>query len=243
MDLAGCLILIGIGGMVIAFIFITIKNTSEKRKDIEGHFDQIKDFSPTQRINDGSIILAIDKQRSKICLVDHRQPYITSKVFLPKDLISSKIVEDGETVTKTIRSSQLGGALVGSLALGGMGTVIGGLSGKTQTIGKVNRIDLELIVNDTKKPLYDINFLKFVTEKRSVRHKRAIRQARHWHGLIEVLIKNADIEDRTATNMNSTQNLPSGSIADELKKIAELRDAGVLNGDEFQQQKQKLLEM
>lgn len=39
----------------------------------------------------------------------------------------------------------------------------------------------------------------------------------------------------------NTGNVPSGSTADELAKLAQLRDAGVLSEDEFQSQKARLL--
>ena len=181
-----------------------------------------------------------DRFRKKICLIDHRQQNLTTRVFVYKDLLSSEIFEDGATVTKTVRSSQIGGVLIGGLAFGGVGAIIGGLSGKTQTSGEVKKVDLRLTVNDTKNPLHDINFLGLKTKKDGFLYKRAIQQARHWHGLIEVLIKRADLEDKAA-NTNDTLKLPSGSAADELKKLAELRDAGVLSIEEFQQQKSRLL--
>lgn len=217
-------------------------DTSNKKKAMDDHLDRIKDFSATQKVIglDGNTGLAIDEQRKKICLIDHRQQNVTTRVFVYKDLLSSEIFEDGVTVTKTVRSSQLGGALIGGLALGGVGAIIGGLSGKTQTSGRVKKIDLRLTVNDTQNPLHNINFLDLEINKDTSLYKLAIEQARHWHGLIEVLIKRADLEDKV-TNMNDAPKLPLGSVADELKKLAELRDAGVLSHEEFQQQKTRLL--
>lgn len=73
-------------------------------------------------------------------------------------------------------------------------------------------------------------------------YQKVIERARHWHGLIEVLIKRADEEAKasaTVTNETSSQSL---SIADEIKKLAELRDSGLLSLEEFQKQKVKLLD-
>jgi hypothetical protein len=241
MDFWTLIIIIVVGAIVVAVIRAI--NTSNKKKEMDDHLGRIEDFSATQKVmgSDGSTGLAIDEQRKKICLIDHRLQSITNRVFLYKDLLSSEIFEDDATVTKTVRSSQLGAVLIGGLALGGVGAVIGGLSGKTQTSGKVRKVDLRLTVNDTNNPLHDINFINLETKKDGILYKLAIQQARHWHGLIEVLIKRADIEDKAAINTNDILKLPSGSVADELKKLAELRDAGVLSVDEFQQQKSRLL--
>lgn len=223
------LVIIGlVGGVGLAII--QTGNISKKKKAMEDHLARIDDFSATQKVmgGDGNTGLAIDEQRKKVCLIDNRQQTVSLRVVSYKDLLSSEIFEDGATVTKTVRSSQIGGALIGGLALGGVGAIIGGLSGKTKTSGKVKKFALRLTVNDTKNPLHDVNFLYQGT------------QARHWHGLVEVLIKRADTEDKTNIT-NSTPQIQPASIADEIKKLAELRDSGVLSVDEFQQQKARLL--
>ena len=234
------IIVIVVGAVLLGLIQAI--NTSNKKKAMDDHLSRIKDFSATQKImgSDGTTGLAIDEQRKKICLIAHKQQNVTTRVFEYKDLLSSEVFEDGATVTKTVRSSQIGGALIGGVALGGVGAIIGGLSGKTQTSGKVKKVDLRLTINDTNNPLHDINFLGLETKKDGFIYKQAIQQARHCHGLIEVLIKHADLEEK-AENTNHTMKLPSASVADELKKLAELRDAGVLSTEEFQQQKSRLL--
>lgn len=234
-------VMIIVTGLIVVVI-IDVKNTSNRQKAMEDHLGRMDNFSASQKVIgvNGVTGLAIDEQRKKICLIGHIQENVAVRVFLYRDLLSSEIFEDGATVTKTVRSSQIGGALIGGLALGGVGAIIGGLSGKTQTSGKINAVALRLTVNDSKNPLHDIYFINFETKKDGFLYGQAIQQARHWHGLIEVLIKRADLEDK-AMNTNETPKLQSGSVADELNKLAELRDAGVLSVDEFQQQKTRLL--
>jgi hypothetical protein len=227
-------------GAVVAVI--QVNNTSNKKKAMDDRIGCIEGFSATQKVigSDGNTGLAIDEQREKICLIEYKEQNITTRVLAYKDLLSSEIFEDGATVTKTVRSSQLGGALLGGLALGGVGAIIGGLSGKTQTSGKIKKVELRLTVNDTQNPLHDINLLNTETKKDSLFYKQAIQQARHWHGLLEVLIKRTDLDDKTEKT-NDASKLSSGSVADELKKLVDLHDAGVLSIEEFQQQKAKLL--
>jgi hypothetical protein len=238
--------LVAIVGAVIAAICVAIiqsKKALKKQKMMVNHLSLVKEFSASKQVlgSDGKTGLAIDEQRKKICLIDCRLETVSHRVISYKDLLSSEIFEDGTTITKTVRSSQVGSALIGGLALGGIGAIIGGLSGKTQTSGKVNRVDLRLTVNDTNAPLHDINFLEIDNVKKDEPiYKATMQYVRQWHGLLEILIKRADIEDKENALSSISQN-QTGSIADEIKKLAELRDAGLLSSEEFQQQKAKLL--
>ncbi|MHB9100884.1 MAG: SHOCT domain-containing protein [Sulfuricella sp.] len=71
----------------------------------------------------------------------------------------------------------------------------------------------------------------------------AIQAARRWHGIVEVLMKRADSEEKSLQNSERQIQpaLSNASVADEIKKLADLRDSGVLSADEFQQQKTRLL--
>jgi len=221
------------------------------QKKMNAHVDRIDGFTASQKIIgvDGETGIAVDEENNKICLTSWGQmsPYgdslpVTNRIFLYRDILSSEIVEDGETITSTVRTSQLGGALIGGLALGGVGAIIGGLSGKSVSSQRIQRIDLRITVNDTKEPLHEINFLHFQTKKGDkITYEPAIRKARHWHGLIDVLIKRADQEDKRAEGTRHLGKV-SDSLADELQKLASLRDSGVLTDSEFQSQKSRLLQ-
>jgi len=235
----GTWVLIFLGLIVVAVVGLAIV-TSKMKKQMEVHVDGLADFTPTQRImgNNGQTGIAFDEQRKKICLIQHGSN-ITSRIFNYSDVLACEIFQDGTTITKTLRSSQIGGALIGGLALGGIGALIGGLSGKTKTTDKVSRIDLRIIVNDTAKPLHDVNFLENETKRGGFVFNTAMQQARHWHGIVEVLIKRADMEDKA--NVPEQPKLPPSSLADELRKLADLRDTGVLSTNEFDAQKARLL--
>jgi len=216
---------------------------SNKQRKMGAMLERVHNFRATQKVMgvDGETGMAIDENRKSICLIDSHQKDVSLRFCSYKNLLSSEVFEDGITVTKTVRSSQVGGALLGGLVLGGVGAIIGGLSGRTETSGKVKRIDLRLTINDTKNPLHDINFLLSETNKNSPTYQSAIQQARHWHALTEVLIKRADMDDKlNATDTSLQPN--TGLIADEIKKLAELRDNGILSANEFERQKLKLLD-
>ena len=147
-------------GVIIGFVIAVSKaiDTSNKKKAMEGHLGRLAEFSATQTVmaSDGNTGLAIDEERKKICLLaieDRSRPFfikngqlaVVSRVLSYRDVLSSQIFEDGITITRTVRTSQIGGALIGGLALGSVGALVGALSGKTQTSSaKVKQIDLSL---------------------------------------------------------------------------------------------------
>ncbi len=170
-----------------------------------------------------------------------------------RDVLSSEIIEDGESITKTNRGSQIGGALIGGLALGGVGAIIGGLSGSTKSIGKVSKIALMLTINDVDNPVHYVMTMDMSdaldnnpsgVRKSHPWYKDAMGKAQAWHGKMNVVIRQADEEDRRLEKEDAANTVSVNSqysIADELAKLGELRDKGVLSEAEFASQKAKLL--
>lgn len=221
-------------------IFIGSEETNKRRDQMTDALVGIPDFTATQHVFGSNLKtgLALDETKNKICLIT-RKDNISHRLITYKDLISAELFEDGISVTKTARTSQVGGALVGGLMLGGVGAIIGGLSGKTVTTDKVERIELRLTINDTSNPLHDVTFMELADKKDGIRYKAANQEARKWLGIMDVLIKRADIEARaTLLEDNAREQIPvRTSIADELRKLADLRSAGILTEEEFQTQK------
>ena len=168
-----------------------------------------------------------------------------------KDVLASEISENGNTVTRSSRSSQVGGALIGGLALGGVGAIIGGLSGKTVSSDNVQRIDLHLIVNRTNSPVHSISFFETIggdddsgIKKSSAAYQEIMQEVRHWHSLLQVIIHQADEDDKikerevAQKTMNSTEHK---SVTDQIRELVALRDQEVISDKEFITLKEKLL--
>jgi len=145
-------------------------------------------------------------------------------------------------VTKTSRSSQIGGAILGGILAGGVGTIIGGLSGKTSSKEKVKTIHLKIIVNDTKNPLQTITFLSEPTliDRNSEKFIKANKEVIHWHSLFKVIIDMSDKEDKS-NKILSNYNNSSNNIADEIRGMHDLLKEGIITQEEFDLQKKKIL--
>ena len=236
MDIYGVTAIVGGAALIVgAQIYVSRKT----RKNIEQTLEELPDFTATHKLIVGNSGIAADETMGSLALIVVTSKEVSVRVMSFRDIISAEIFEDGSSVTRTQRASQLAGSLVGGLALGGVGAIIGGLSGKTTTTNKCNRIDLRLVVNDPKNPIHDLTILNLEVDRGGPIYNENMKIARHWNGLIAVLIKRADQEDKlSSANRPAEKSL---SIADELKKLADLRDSGVLSIEEFQTQKGNLL--
>ncbi|MEY2196911.1 SHOCT domain-containing protein [Neobacillus sp. BF23-41] len=210
---------------------------------------QLKDFTVSQKYQSYDIqsSILLDEDRKKVCFIFANNN--STEIYDYKEILEAEILENGKTITSTSRSSQIGGAILGGVIAGGVGAVVGGLSGKQSSELEVYKIDLKVVVNNTKSPNKIINFLQaepdlngkpLAIKKDSPKYKSASNSANHWHSLLSLLIKQDEsslLDEKTDNDFNHS----SLSVADEIKKLADLLNQGLLTQDEFNQQKQKLL--
>lgn len=223
-------------------IYIWYAIRRHEKKKINEALDKVKDFNPTETYVSRSIktSISIDKAKNKICFIDQNRK---THPFSYKDIYESEILTDGNTYTKQSTGRTIGGLVIGGAVAGIAGAVVGGLSGKRKKVVNINKIDLKVTVNSTSKPVYVVNFFNPQLKKGgTITDKEAMRDAQHWHSLISVLIKRADKEEGIKeVESKSLENNKSISIPDELIKLNELKEKGILTQEEFENQKQKLL--
>lgn len=136
--------------------------------------------------------LSIDEENMKICLIRILNTGVKHRIVGFKDLMACDIVRDGESVIKTSRSSQVGGALVGGLLLGSTGAIIGGLSAKQQLAQEINTITLRITINDLNNPVYDCLLNSTPLKDDPVYAKQIEELALHWFKVMEVIIKRTE---------------------------------------------------
>lgn len=235
MELLGILVLVAI-----VFIILQAAKVLEQQKAMRDKVAGLSDFSATQFVAgiDGLTGLAVDEGRGLVCLIKKTADDFDLCVIEYGDVLSAEIYEDGQSVEKTSRLSQAGGMLVGGLLLGGVGAVVGGLSGRKVVSAKPRQVDLRVVVNRTTEPTHDVVFMNVEADSGGALHQAVMKNVRHWHGLLAVAIRRAD-EDGEAESAGKRR--PSGSVADELAKLADLRAKGLLSEDEWVTQKRRLL--
>lgn len=237
--------------VVIIIIFFILFNTQEakdNKRDFLLRLSKLDDFNPTQYMmeDNGRQGLAIDEDKNKFCITRDSNGYVITEVYEYKELLEAEILEDGNSITKTSRTGQVGGALLGGILLGGVGAIIGGLSSQKNHIDKVSSLDLKLTVNNTNSPMFIVNFFKEDKglDKNDYLYKDYLEKARKWHSLMRVIIEQADAHDNEENKVLEEQektNNSSMSIADEIKKLKTLLDEGILSDEEFYKLKSKIL--
>ncbi len=85
--------------------------------------------------------------------------YSVSEEYDFRDILESEVLIDGETISKTSRGSQIGGALLEGVLAGGVG-VIRGLSSPTTTKDTISSIQLRLTVKNIKEPIRQIKLFQ-----------------------------------------------------------------------------------
>lgn len=126
--------------------------------------------------------IAIDDANSTLAfIVDGTITFIKFSSIMRCDLVL-----DSETVSNTERGSQIVGAAVGALLAGGVGAIIGGLSGGKRSKKKLSEIALKVVVDDLKNPMYLIPI--YSEKKARTPTKEELREVDEWHSLLQVII-------------------------------------------------------
>jgi hypothetical protein len=185
-----------IASIVIGFIYLYnggLKDSEKLKSAIQLTYTN-NNLSPTKEhfspdLREG---IVYDQEINTIIFLKRKEFTFDYDVQLvsAQDILQSKIIENGEMVTQSSRSSQLTGIALGSLLAGGVGAIIGGLSGKTLSNKVINEIQLELVLDDVLEPLTRMRFFYSASglKQSSDRYREEYNKVYYWHKLIEVLM-------------------------------------------------------
>jgi hypothetical protein len=101
------------------------------------------------------LAIALDDVESKVFIFENDK----IKEYRFEDILKTEIIEDGLTINKTSTSSQVGRMLLGGIIAGGVGAAVGGITAASKVSKLVRSIDLKIILNNHKRPVYKINIL------------------------------------------------------------------------------------
>lgn len=181
--------------------------------------NRIEDFTVTKTIKNH---LEFDDTSNKWRIKNNIKPYNY------KDIIEYELLEDGESVTK----GGLGRAVAGGILFGGVGAVVGGVTGKRKTKTTVNSLKIKITVNDINNPNIYIELMQMPAKTNNPLYKEAYETAQ------EILSSLSIAQNKVAEQTANTQ---SSSNADEIMKYKQLLDAGAITQEEFDIKKKELL--
>lgn len=168
MDLIDCLIGGSIVGLIIGIIILI---NSKKIKNSNDLFINqcIENYNECKNYSYGKDQLeieryCIDTNKKQIYIFCGKNKYEKITIFKNrniKDIIKSELSFNNEIVHSTNRGSQVIGAAIGGVAFGGVGAVIGGLTGsKTSKKGKILEAKILLYYNTPDDPMDILTFQK-----------------------------------------------------------------------------------
>ena len=230
-------------------IFLFSKQASEKQarsETIKQAFDTQENFEATKKIVGISdyFALAFDQHRKKIMFVkDGAIRYIPFSQILDVELI-----EDNNILFQKSSLRTIGGAFVGGALAGGTGAIVGGLSGNTKQSKTVSKVQVKIKMRDIKNPsltldCYDCSTME--ADKKPVNPSSTFGAILYEVGtkiaqeIVDTLSVIIDENNHINTATPTVQ--PKSSVADELSKLAELKEKGILSQEEFEKQKRVLL--
>lgn len=194
---------------------------------------------------DKSVGMVVDGTEDTVTFVTRGKDNVSTVRRYPfADILAVDLVEDGSSIarTQTNRASQIGGAIVGGILTGGIGVLVGGLSGgtRTKTTNIVERIDVVVTVHDAERPSHMVNFYRRGWPYSPSDIKTAMQDAREWAGRFKVVMHAEDSKARDAWP-TITQSTPTLSVSDEIRKLKALYDDGLIDADELAVQRARLL--
>ena len=170
------------------------------------------------------------------------------KLINYSDIIEVSYEENGTSIYTKSAGRTVGGAIVGGVLMGGAGAVVGGLSGVSRENKEVKNMDVKILLRNTSQTSHVLHFkvIERVLKTKEVQdmkmYENYLKNAIKAKDILSVIIDKANQETTTVRQINLT---PTNqlSVADELSKLAKLKESGILSEEEFNAQKAKLLNL
>lgn len=231
--------------MLPVFIFCLVMAVKHEKKKIlkkttklEAIFGKIEEFHADKKILglQSSYMLCFDNSKKQLFYTKGDN----YRLLHYSDIIKVEMLEDNSLVMSKSALRTIGGGIIGGAVAGGAGAVIGGLSSSSKQKKMVSKVKVKILLRDISSPSLVITcFDSMLTDKKrevSIEGVSGIiyRQAREIIDIISVII---DKED----SQTQTEQTSASSLSDELLKLHELKEKGILTSDEFESQKCKLL--
>ena len=200
-----------------------------------------------KEIKDKNIVLKPEFTPSKVVgtyfgIDENSRQWAIGKGFIPSlknvvpysydDIVDFELIEDGTSVTK----GGLGRAFVGGALFGGVGAIVGGVTGGKKAHQKCTSLMIKITVNNINVPTEYIKLITSPTDKKSIIYKAAFQNAQEIISLLQLICSECEEQESIeTTKINDT------SVADEIRKFKALLDDGIITEEEFNAKKSQLL--
>lgn len=214
------------------------KSVSDIRADIESFkstINKIENFTSTAEVENYFQINSETKEwlvPIKGLYKEGTVDYTVNKDGNPligkfENIINYELLEDGESIV----SGSLGRAIAGGVLLGGVGAVVGAVTGSKKTKAICSSLKIKLTLANSSESTVYINFIVKETKKTDFVYKTEYSKAQEVLSLLDIA---------TSTNKSEVV-VESKSNLDQLKELKELLDLEIITKEEFELKKKAIL--
>lgn len=188
-------------------IYDSRKRKSQNR-EMERQIESLPAFSPALRFvqPDMALGLFLDPESCQFAIVRQKQ---APRLYDFDQLVAVDVERDGTSLQMTNRGSQMMGAAVGGVLLGGLGLLIGGLTGSKRNEERVKRLSLKLFTNDLHNPVTEVVFFDFPqgVKPDSDLVKLSAQHLDEWYGRFRTILQ------RNQQSAASVPSQPAASVS------------------------------
>ena len=188
------------------------------------------EFSPTFSVGDYFFIDEDKKLWGFLPSFQGKNAKAQISIYRYDELESYELIKNGESVI----SGGLGSAVIGGALFGGAGAITGGAVGKKNVRSKVNMYKIKIKLSDSYKPIY-IDLL------RTLRHRNMLEESTIYKQTYNQAQTIISVLDKIIQIKTKKEERTSETIADEIIKLKDLLDGGIITEEEFKMAKLKLL--
>ena len=189
-------------------------------------------WAPTKTI--GTYFQIDDNNKKWAPLVGIFKPQVAG-IYNYSDILEYELLEDGDTLTK----GGLGRAVIGGALFGGVGAIVGGVTGGKKQKKIVTSMSIKITTKNMDAPTIYINFITGKTKTNSSIYKAATYCAQETLStLAQIVAQNEDAQPDPTQNPSSET-----GPADEIRKYKQLLDDGIITQEEFESKKKQLLNL
>lgn len=151
-------------------------------------------------------------------------------IYNYNQILDCELIEDGNTITKGGHSITKG--VIGGVMFGGVGAIVGGLTGKKKTTNTCTNLQVKITLRDSNVPVEYVDFICAETKKNGIIYKTQFEKAQSVLSALQIACDLCDIKKEEKSNC---------SAADEIRKYKDLLDAGAITKEEYDTIKKQLL--
>lgn len=209
-------------------LYYNLDNTEyepeEEKKEFVKEFDNIIEFN--------NRAVAINKEKKELYFLYNNE---LDKLIKYETIIECKIIENSNVVN----SGGIGRAIVGGLVAGDSGAVVGANTRKSKNI--VSSIVIRIVTKEIDEPLYTLELLDYQIDTNKQLYanfyKLAMTFANNVYATIQAIIN----DNNNINKLEIKQESKSNNGLEQLEKLADLKEKGIITQEEFEESKKKIL--